>query len=125
MRGGTTGGRLVVLAGLALLGACSRKDEAPKVADGAEHVACALGQGAAFAMNCAVERSRAGDEQVLVVRHPDGGFRRLSVRQDGTGLAATDGADNARVTVAGKVLEVAIGEDRYRIPFAVKANARD
>jgi hypothetical protein len=122
MRGGVIAGGLVALA---LLGACSRGGQAPKVAEGSEHVACALGQGAAFAMDCAVERSRAGDEQVLVVRHPDGGFRRLSVRQDGTGLAATDGADNARVSVAGPVLEVAIGEDRYRIPFAVKADARN
>jgi hypothetical protein len=114
-------GAVIAVVVLGLMAGCSRHAEAPKVAEGGEHVACALGKGAEFAMNCAVERSRAGDEQVLVVRHPDGGFRRLSVRQDGSGLAATDGADSAKVAVNGPFLEVAIGDDRYRIPFAVKA----
>jgi len=115
--------RRLVLCGVLAIAACSRGPAAPAVAEGGEHADCALGEGAAFAPVCAVERSVQDGEQVLVVRHPDGGFRRFSVLQDGSGLALSDGAERAQVAVAGNLLEVSVGQDRYRFPFRVRSDA--
>ncbi len=114
--------RRLVLAAVLPLAACSR-GEAPAVAEGGEHADCALGEGAAFAPVCAVERSEQDGEQVLVVRHPDGAFRRFSVLQDGSGVALSDGAETARVAAGDDQLEVRVGPDRYRFPFKVRAGA--
>lgn len=66
---------------------------------------------------CTAERTRDGDGWVVTVRHPDGHFRRLRVAGDGTGIAAADGAERATVTdLQGEVVDVAIGDDRYRFP---------
>ena len=113
--------RPLALALALVLAACSREGGAPKVAEGSEHIACALGEGAAFAEACAVERATQDGRPVLVVRHPDGGFRRFVVEPDG--LALADGAGVAKVSVSGSLMDVAAGADRYRIPFAVKADA--
>ena len=110
--------RGILLAAVALA-ACSRGGAAPKVAEGSEHIDCALGAGAGFAPECAVERSTDAGRQVLVVRHPDGAFRRLTVGADG--VTTTDGAEPARVSASGGMLEVSVGADRYRIPFRVRA----
>ena len=94
-----------------LLAACS-PDAAPPTADGAEHIACALGEGAQFAPLCAVERTTSADERLVIVRHPDG-----------RGLAAADGADLVEQEIAGGLLEVRVGADRYRFPIKLKAPA--
>ncbi|MFT4026128.1 MAG: hypothetical protein QM676_04925 [Novosphingobium sp.] len=107
---------LVVAAGGALV-ACSQHEAAPpKVAEGAEKVECALGPGTSFAKDCAIERSREGGVYRMVVRHPDGGFRRFEVDQDNA-IVSSDGADAAQVAVNGTVAEVTVGDDRYRIPL--------
>lgn len=113
--------RACVLVAVALLPGCSA--DAAKVAEGGEHVACALGQDARFAPVCAVERGVQDGEKVLVVRHPDGAFRRFLVLKDGHGLAAADGADLAQTGIAGNLLEVTVGQDRYRFPFTAKSHA--
>ena len=56
---------------------------------------------------------------ILVVRHPDGGFRRFEVMRDGTGLAAADGAERAVVSLHEQGIEVAVGTDRYRFPARI------
>jgi len=56
----------------------------------------------------------------LVVRHPDGAFRRFKVLKDGRGVAVADGADQAETTLSGEVLEVQVGSDRYRFPATQK-----
>ncbi|MBA3056124.1 MAG: hypothetical protein FP826_14630 [Sphingomonadales bacterium] len=118
MRATSAGAVLLALAG------CS-SDKAPDVAAGSEHIACALGQAAPFAPVCAVDRVEQGGRKALVVRHPDGGFRRFAVLTDGHGLAAADGAALAQVVLAGGLLEVRVDDDRYRFPFTVKAHAAD
>ena len=81
---------------------------------------CALAGASALARACTVEQSGAGDAVILTVRHPDGGFRRLQVTQDGHGVAAADGAQPASVTIAGdRQIEVAVDGDRYRLPATV------
>ena len=110
-----------LLLALALAG-CGRSS-APPVADGAEHVACALAGATQFAPTCAVERSQQGSTLVLVVRHPDGGFRRFDVVDTGQGLAVTDGAQVARVAIRDGLLDVTVGPDRYRFPMTLRRNA--
>ncbi|APX66360.1 hypothetical protein V3I01_08620 [Sphingomonas sp. gentR] len=83
-------------------------------------IECALAGAQAFASDCTVEQSGAGNAVVLTVRHPDGGFRRLQVTRDGRGVEAADGAQPASVTVAGdRTIEIAVGGDRYRLPATV------
>lgn len=107
---------------LLALAACSKNEAAPppKVAEGAEHVDCALGPGVGFTRDCAIERSKEGEVYRMIVRHPDGGFRRFEVGADNA-IAVTDGADAAQVTLNGAVAEVTVGEDRYRIPLEARA----
>ncbi|MFC3174215.1 hypothetical protein ACFOD9_08125 [Novosphingobium bradum] len=115
---------LFAAAALALLAACSRGEPGAGsgAAEGAEKIACALGVGARFEAVCALERADRGGEKLLVVHHPDGGFRSFTVLANGAGLAAADGAESARQAIAGDLLEVAVGEDRYRFPFKVKSD---
>ena len=101
------------------LGACSKgssETAGPEVAEGGEHIECALGPGMDFVRDCAIERSREGGVYKMIVRHPDGGFRRFEVGADNA-IAASDGADAVQVALKGAVAEVTVGEDRYRIPL--------
>jgi hypothetical protein len=109
------GGALALLA----LAACSKgaSEPVPKVAEGPERIACALGPGVGFTQGCAIERSRDDDGTYrMIVRHPDGGFRRFEVGADNV-IVASDGADAAAVSITGETAEVSVGEDRYRIPL--------
>lgn len=122
MRAGWPGG--FALASLAFASACSKDapEPPPKVAAGDEHIECALGPGVSFARDCAIERSRDGGVYRMIVRHPDGGFRRFEVGADNT-IAASDGAEAVQVTLNGEVAEATVGEDRYRIPLERRADA--
>ncbi len=102
------------------LSACSPGGEdAPEAPQ--ERIACAVGGAAEFTEDCALERSTLEGAQVLIVRHPDGGFRRLEVSQDGQTLLAADGAEVTQSARKGDRWEVILGEHRYVIP--VKADA--
>ena len=107
---------------LALAGCHKRPGDA--MADAAAHgavVPCALAGAKAFKPECAVERTAAGDGLMLVMHHPDGGFRRLLVTTDGRGVVTADGSDQASVAVIDPgTIEVTVGEDRYRLPATVK-----
>lgn len=89
-----------------------------------ERIECAQASAAAFARECTVERTQSAEGLILTVRHPDNGFHRLMVVNDGRGVVAADGAEAAKVAVLGDGrIEVAIGGDRYRLPATVKAKA--
>jgi hypothetical protein len=82
---------------------------------------CAVGAAATLSRVCSVERQESDRGLVLTVRHPDGGFRRLLVTKDGRGVVAADGAQPAQVTLVGaNEIEVALGDDIYRLPVTVK-----
>ncbi|MDE2597722.1 MAG: hypothetical protein KGL44_12690 [Sphingomonadales bacterium] len=106
-----------------ILSACSSKGEAPGAAEGEEAIECAINGATTFARVCAVDRSRQGNSLVLIVRHPDGGFRRFQVLEDGRGLGAADGAQEPQNKLSGQVLEVTLGEDKYRFPVHTKPDA--
>jgi hypothetical protein len=107
-------------AGFLLLAACSAQPEAPSASANAETIACRVGEAKAFAPVCGVERSDKNGIVTLIVRHPDGGFRRFDVLRNGEGLAVADGATQAIVRYLDGFAELAVGEDAYRIPITVK-----
>ncbi len=96
----------------------------PRVDQGDDTIACALGGTGQFSSACRVERSLAGGTLFLIVRHPDGAFRRFEVLKDGRGLAVADGAEPAALSKVGKELEVAVGLDRYRFPARQMGNVQ-
>jgi hypothetical protein len=108
-----------------LLAACSSGEEGGGAAPArpAATIACAVGGAQAFEDACTVEHVRRPDAAVLVIRHPDGGFRRLELLADGR-LAAADGADPAEVRREGDLLEITVGEDHYRIPAKLTGPVR-
>ncbi|QAY78607.1 hypothetical protein [Sphingosinicella sp. BN140058] len=127
--------RFALLLTLVLLSACSGGDDsananesallrAPEpvgLEDGAERIECAVAGAEAFAPVCAVERRMTGEGLTLIVRAPNGGFRRLLVTRDGRGVVAADGAVPAKVSpIAANRIEVTIGGDRYRLPATVR-----
>ena len=88
------------------LAACS--DVQQQAVEGAVTIECAVGPGAELGADCLVER--AGD--VLVIRHPDGSFRRLNA----AGLGTADGSDPGQIVEAGETFEIRVAGDRYRWP---------
>ncbi len=108
---------------LALAGCHKHRGDA--IADAAAHgavVPCALAGAKTFKPECAVERTTAADDGLmLVMHHPDGGFRRLLVTTDGRGVVTADGSDQATVAVLDPgTIEVTVGDDRYHLPATVK-----
>lgn len=110
---------------LALLAGCSGETQADRLVEADDsRVACALGSDTDFAEKCDVERVQSGDKRELVLRHPDGGFRRFEIVTDGRGLIAADGAEEAVVTpLADGRIQLSVGDDRYRIPATIKRGA--
>jgi len=83
---------------------------------------CALGEAAEYRRRCNVERIADDGGQMLVIRHPDGGFRRFRVLTDGRGLEPAEGFDETRVKIVdGDMIEVVSGGDRYRLPAQIKS----
>ena len=98
--------------------------EAQAAASGAEdgRIACALAGSEGFSETCSIEQSQGSDGTILTIRHPDGGFRRLAIATDGRGVIAADGAETAVVSpLAEGLIEVQLGDARYRLPATVKA----
>jgi hypothetical protein len=96
------------------LAACSAAPE-DKVATAApdDRIECATGGAIDFTRACAVEK---GEGTALVLRHADGGFRRIDLAPDGT-ITASDGSDdpNGKALPDGR-FELTLGSDRYRLP---------
>ena len=88
-------------------------------------VECALAGSADFNRNCTTERVSGAEGQMLVVRHPDGGFRRFKILTDGRGLLPADGIDpDFKIKVlANDMIEVRSVDDTYRLPAAIKGEA--
>jgi hypothetical protein len=103
-------------AGLALLlAACSPASTTASTKD--NRIDCAVASAAGFTHDCTIEASEQNGAHVIVVRHPDGRFRRFELA-DGS-LKTADGSEPVQVSVPerGKVMDVTVGQDRYRIPI--------
>lgn len=101
---------------LLALAACSAGETQPLAEEGAEAVLCAIGPGSEFRADCRMERATVDGERHLVVRHPDGSFRRFLALSDGSGVSVVDGADVATQELDGDALVVTVAADRYRFP---------
>jgi len=124
--------RRALCLGLLALSACDSGPPPPPAKDAPEvaaseladnEVACALDGAERFTSVCTVERMRAGKALRLLVRHPDGGFRRFEVVNDGRGLIAADGAQLAETALSDGKLEVTVGDDAYLFPARLKHDA--
>lgn len=111
---------VALIAVAAALSGCSRADAPEGEVDGGLEVACALDGAETFADACTVERRTEGGRTFLIVRRPDGGFRRLEVVADGAGILAADGADPAAVELVDGMLDVSVGKDHYLLPAALR-----
>ena len=106
---------MAVLVAAGGIAGCSRVEQ-PQAEPGAQRIGCALAGAENFSQDCLFERTKSDGEELVVVRHPDGGFRRFAIDPQGAGLTAADGADTANQTLADGVLEVTVANDRYRFP---------
>lgn len=107
--------RISSLVPLLVLAACGGAVQ-PQASESADRIECAVGPGTGFAPDCLVEREERDGEIVVVVRRPDGGFRRFVQLTDGRGVAAADGADEVTSSYGDGVLEVSVAQERYRFP---------
>ncbi|MEM6475465.1 MAG: hypothetical protein AAF687_04800, partial [Pseudomonadota bacterium] len=99
------------LIALALLAACGPESAPPE----GNTVACAIGEGSAFAEVCTLEASeKAG---VYLIHSPDGGFRRIMFDPAAGEFGSVDGADELTIIEQnGSFAEFTIAGDRYRVP---------
>ncbi|MBV9881934.1 MAG: hypothetical protein JO276_02905 [Sphingomonadaceae bacterium] len=121
--------RSIALAALLLAG-CGQTDASAPAANGAaptapgeaaQGIECRPAGAAGFARACTVERDDRPEGRVLILRKPYGGFRRLRLTNDGTGVVAADGAERATVTLLpDSRIEVEIGGDRFRLPARIR-----
>jgi hypothetical protein len=107
-----------------LLAACSGGDaaDATAVEAGDQMLACAIGPGSTFSDSCSLQKFVRDGETIYRVNQPGGGFRLFNLAKDGGGMVPHDGAEGAVNTLDGGVLEVTVGDDRYRFPAKADAN---
>ena len=93
--------------------ACAAPEDKVATAAPDDRIECATGGATDFTRACAVEK---GEGTQIVLRHANGGFRRIDLSADGT-ITATDGSDepNGKVLHDGR-FELTLGSDRYRLP---------
>ena len=118
---------LILAVSLSACGGNEADDLKNAESDAAEQAAldgkieCALAGSAAFERTCTTEQIAANDGKILVIRHPDGGFRRFDILTDGRGLAPADGFDETKISLMdGGMIEVSSGDDKYRLPAQIK-----
>ena len=104
------------------LGACGQSGgSAAATAEDDGRVECRIAGDIDFQRYCTLQHERGEAGHILIVRKPDGGFRRFLVTRDGRGVAAADGAEQPQVTlIADDRIEVAIGGDTFRLPARVR-----
>ena len=100
---------------LAALAACSGTSDGEDPPVG-PMVECALAGAVEFSPDCTMERATEEGLSLLIVRHPDGGFRRFELGVPGRGVVVADGADEAVITPGQGMIEVQVADDRYRLP---------
>lgn len=122
------------LALILLLSACENRPDNDVLAEAEERagdqagsdgkIECAIDGASDFTRGCFTERLSGEGGVTMIIRHPDGGFRRFNVLTDGHGLEAADGFDRAKISIVedGKIL-VTVGPDRYMLPAQIKSPA--
>ncbi|WP_339690630.1 hypothetical protein [uncultured Parasphingorhabdus sp.] len=118
-----------------LLTACENRPDNAVLADAEQRAAdqagddgkieCAIDGASDYTRDCFTERLSGEGGVTMIIRHPDGGFRRFNVLTDGHGLEAADGFDKAQISIVedGKIL-VSVGPDKYLLPAQIKSAAK-
>ena len=110
--------RIFSLALVLVLAACGQpRVEGPP----GDSIACDLTALGEFAQVCTAERKGS----LLIVHHPDGGFRRFNILSNEPGIAVADGADQLSFAPDGPYFDVFVGNDPlrydgYRLPNELK-----
>ncbi len=110
-----------------LLAACGGDGagDAAGQATEADRIDCALAGKKEFKRACTTETMPGEKGRMLVIRHPDGGFRRFNILTDGRGLAPADGFDETSIRIlGGGMIELASGDDIYRLPADIKSSGQ-
>lgn len=100
----------------------AEEDAAEQAADDGR-IECAINGDSDFSNGCLSERLAGENGVTLIVRHPDGGFRRFNILTDGRGLEAADGSEKAKIEIVedNKIL-VSVGSDKYIMPARMKTS---
>lgn len=86
-------------------------------------IECAINGATEFSRDCETERLAGEDGVTLIIRHPDGGFRRFNVVTDGRGLEAADGSEPAKIEIVhDDKIKITVGSDKYIMPAKMKAS---
>jgi len=111
--------RLAALASVAVLtlAGCNDAQEAI-AASTSTRIDCSLNGADGYGRDCVMERVEQQGVSFIIVRHPDGAFRRFELGVPGRGLITADGAQEAEVTDRGGYVEVRVGSDRYHLPVS-------
>lgn len=113
---------VLACAPLLLLSACGGGDSGAGGKAAASRIECALAGATDFERVCTTETVPGEAGRMLIIRHPEGGFRRFNILTDGRGLAPADGFDETRITIQpGGMIEVSSGDDIYRLPADIKS----
>jgi hypothetical protein len=84
-------------------------------------IECALAGSTTFDRVCTTDRISGPDGQILVIRHPDGGFRRFNILTDGRGLSPAQGFDETKISILSNgMIELKSGDDLYHLPAQIK-----
>ena len=124
--------KFLIIAAMVLgIAACGKNDKA--AFDQAEKSAskeaaldgkieCALAGSSTFDRVCTTDKISGPEGQILVIRHPDGGFRRFNILTDGRGLSPAEGFDETKITILSSgLIELKSGDDLYHLPAQIKA----
>ena len=104
-------------------GSSAPDEDEPTQAASNGKVECALAGSDSFERVCSTEQISANGDVMLVIRHPDGGFRRFNILTDGRGLAPADGFDETRISLLdNNMIAVESGDDTYRLPALIKGS---
>jgi hypothetical protein len=94
---------------------------APTLGQVDNRIDCRPAGQAAFTRTCTVERADGPEGRIITIRKADGGFRRLRMTSDGTGVVAADGAEPAHVSLApDQRILVEIGGDSFLLPARIR-----
>ncbi|MWV27857.1 hypothetical protein [Aurantiacibacter rhizosphaerae] len=99
--------------------ACDEGQQATAQAStGGTMIDCSLNGAGGFGRDCTMELVEQDGADFVIVRHPDGAFRRFELGVPGRGLITAAGAQQAEVTPRGGYIEVRVSSDRYHLPVA-------
>ena len=100
---------------LLLLVALSACEQAPGIeSEGGKVVSCALSGATDFSSECRLVEKGEGRTAYFVMRHTDGGFRKLALAETPAGFVEFDGSQPAESWREGEMVVLQIGADRYR-----------